>query len=612
MILPLEWTIKTCLIAATAFGVSLLLRRFSAAIRHLVWAAAFCAIVLLPLCSRLIPFSLPSKIPAPITRVLVPPQPSRSIGPADSLRSLESPAPFLRLRAIALALRWPALIWLAGCLVSAVVLVVGSVRLAWTAHRSTPFLDARWARAGSELSGAFGLKRSVRLLQSSNSSMPVTWGLLRPRVLLPANAQNWPDTHIRAVLTHEFAHIRRYDWGIQMLAEIVRAVYWFNPLLWIASTRLRQEGEHACDDEVLRLGVDGTEYAGHILDIARMLKAKKGAWSPTIAMACPSNLERRFAAMVHPSLDRRAVTRNMFLVTALLALLIVVPLAAVRAQIVPGAVRFSGNVYDAKGAAIPNARIILTRADDATQRAAAESNRAGVFEFPKLAPGHYSVDIIGRGFAPLHINDIEVDATRNTPLNAMLPAENSIAANPSEPAKSRPGPRGSGPTHQAQEYRMGDIKFMGNKAINTAQVRLALAQTPGQVYSEDRLRLGFEALKKLYGNIGYINFTAEPRFDFDEPQKIVNLTVEIAEDRQFTVNRINFTGDTQTRDDVIRREILLKEGDVFNASLWDHSLDRLNQLGYVDQIKNEDASFKLSPTEPTVDITLTIREKNRN
>jgi beta-lactamase regulating signal transducer with metallopeptidase domain len=606
MILPLEWTIKTCLIAIIAFGVSLSLRRFSAAIRHLVWAAAFCAIVLLPLCSRLIPASLHSNIPAMITRVLLPQQPARPIGPADSSASIAQSTP-----TVFVALRWPALIWLAGCLVSALVLLIGSIRLAWTAYRSTPFLDARWAGAGSELSATFGLKRSVRLLQNSTASMPVTWGLFRPRVLLPLNAQNWPDTHIRAVLSHEFAHIRRCDWVIQMLAEIVRAAYWFNPLLWIASDRLRQESEHACDDEVLRLGFDGTEYAAHILDIARMLKARNRAWSPTIAMACPSNLERRFAAMVHPSLDRRSVTRNMLLVTALLALLIVVPIAAVRAQIVPGSARFSGNVYDAKGAAIPNARIVLTRLDDATQQIAAESNRAGLFEFPKLKPGHYSVDISSRGFAPLHINDIDIDAARNTPLNAMLPGENNTAANPSE-AKPRPGPRASGPMHQDQEYRIGDIKFVGNKAVSAAEVRLALAQTPGQVYSEDRLRLGFEALKRVYGNIGYVNFTAEPRFDFDEPQKIVNLTIEIAEDRQFTVNLINFTGNTRTRDDVIRREILIKEGDVFNASLWDRSLDRLNQLGYVDQIKNEDASFKLFPTEPTVDITLTIREKNRN
>src|SRR5262249_7960192 len=118
-----------------------------------------------------------------------------------------------------------------------------------------------------------------------------------------------------------------------------------------------------------------------------------------------------------------------------------------------------------------------------------------------------------------------------------------------------------------------------------------------RIYSEDRLRLGFEALKRIYGNAGYLNFTAEPRFDFDEPQKIVNLAIQVDEDRQFSVNRINFTRNTRTRDDVIRQEILIKEGEIFNASLWDRSLDRLNQLGYVDQIKNEDVSFKLSPTD---------------
>jgi len=398
MILPLDWTIKTCLIAVIALGASLLLRRSSAAIRHLVWSAAFCTMVLLPLCSLLIPSSWHSNLPAPITRVLAPPEQHYSV-PTGSAQSSTLPGSFLRLRAIALALRafipsiatlpWPSLIWPAGCLASAAVLLVGSVRLAWTAHRSAPFRDARWARASSELSSAFGLKRPVRLLQSSDASMPVTWGLFRPRVLLPANAQNWSDKQILAVLSHEFAHIRRHDWGVQMLAEIVRAVYWFNPLLWIACNRLRQEGEHACDDEVLHLGVDGTEYAAHILDVARMLKASRRTWSPTLAMARPSNLERRFAATVHPSLDRRIVTRSTFLVTALLALFVVLPLAAVRAQIAPGSISFSGKVYDENGAAIPYATIILTRVDDETQKTAATSNRTGLFEFSKLSAGHY-------------------------------------------------------------------------------------------------------------------------------------------------------------------------------------------------------------------------------
>jgi hypothetical protein len=396
-----------------------------------------------------------------------------------------------------------------------------------------------------------------------------------------------------------------------MLAEIVRAVYWFIPLVWIACNRLRQEGEHACDDAVLLLGVDGTEYAASILDVARMLKASKRTWSPALPMARPSNLERRFAAMVNPSLDRRSVTRNAFLVTALSALFIVLPLAALRAQMVPSSISFSGNVYDANGTAIPNGTIILTRIDDANQRITTTSSSTGRFEFSKLATGHYRVDITCEGFAALHIDDIDIEAAQNTPLNAMLPVQSSIAA--SRPERPRAGPRGSGPaSNPGQQYRIGGIKVTGAEAVNETQIVLALGLVPGQVYNEDRLRKGFDDLKKIYGSRGYVNFVPIPAFDFDEQQKVVNLTINIDEDRQFIVNRINFTGNTTTRDEVIRREIIVKEGQVFNSSPWDLSLSRLNQLGYLDEIKNEDVEIRPSPTEPTLDINLKVREKGRN
>jgi beta-lactamase regulating signal transducer with metallopeptidase domain len=608
MILLLEWTIKTCVIVAIAFGASLSTRRSSAAIRHLVWATAFCTIILLPLCTLLIPSSLHSNLPAPITRIMTP-RANLQSSPIASADPLAVRATSVHTDIIPLS--WPALIWLVGCLASAAILVAGSLRLAWTSHVSTHFLDPRWTRASSELSRAFGLKRPVRLLQGSSASMPVTWGLLRPRVLLPANAENWSDKHIRVVLSHEFAHIHRHDWGAQMLAEIVRAVYWFIPLVWIACNRLRQEGEHACDDAVLLLGVDGTEYAASILDVARMLKASKRTWSPALPMARPSNLERRFAAMVNPSLDRRSVTRNAFLVTALSALFIVLPLAALRAQMVPSSISFSGNVYDANGTAIPNGTIILTRIDDANQRITTTSSSTGRFEFSKLATGHYRVDITCEGFAALHIDDIDIEAAQNTPLNAMLPVQSSIAA--SRPERPRAGPRGSGPaSNPGQQYRIGGIKVTGAEAVNETQIVLALGLVPGQVYNEDRLRKGFDDLKKIYGSRGYVNFVPIPAFDFDEQQKVVNLTINIDEDRQFIVNRINFTGNTTTRDEVIRREIIVKEGQVFNSSLWDLSLSRLNQLGYLDEIKNEDVEIRPSPTEPTLDINLKVREKGRN
>jgi len=162
------------------------------------------------------------------------------------------------------------------------------------------------------------------------------------------------------------------------------------------------------------------------------------------------------------------------------------------------------------------------------------------------------------------------------------------------------------------QYRVGEVKVTGNKQFNELVIRAILGLVPGEIFNEERLRKSFDNLKKLYGSRGYINFTAVPLQDFDETKKIVNLTVNVDEDRQFYVNRIAFAGNTTTRDKVIRREVMVEEGNIFNSSLWDMSLQRLNQLGYFEEIKTEDAEVKPSPTEPQVDINLKVKEKGRN
>ena len=162
------------------------------------------------------------------------------------------------------------------------------------------------------------------------------------------------------------------------------------------------------------------------------------------------------------------------------------------------------------------------------------------------------------------------------------------------------------------QYKIGDVKITGAKEFEPAVIRAVLGLVPGQVFNESLLRKGFDNLKKLYGSRGYVNFTPVPVQDLDEDKKLVNLTVNVDEDRQFTVNRIAFTGNTTTRDKVIRREILVEEGQVFNSSLWDLSVLRLNQLGYFEEIKNEDAEIKPSTTDSNLDINLKLKEKGRN
>src|SRR5438045_5022285 len=135
--------------------------------------------------------------------------------------------------------------------------------------------------------------------------------------------------------------------------------------------------------------------------------------------------------------------------------------------------------------------------------------------------------------------------------------------------------------------------------------------TTGDVCSTDKLRKGIENMRKLYGEFGYIDFVPEPNFDIIPDSDQIDLTLTADEGRQFFIRRIDFSGNTTTRDKVIRREILLDEGDMFNTKLWDYSVLRLNQLGYFEMLKKEDAA-DIKRTGNTVDITLKVKERGKN
>src|SRR5207247_5944181 len=132
------------------------------------------------------------------------------------------------------------LIWAAGSAIAFGMLVAGLGRLHWLAAHAREAADERWK----------SMLGPVRLLESDHPTLLVTWGSARPEIILPLSARQWSDERMRVVLWHELAHIQRGDWLVQMMAEVLRAVYWFNPLIWIACGRLRFESEQACDDAV--------------------------------------------------------------------------------------------------------------------------------------------------------------------------------------------------------------------------------------------------------------------------------------------------------------------------------------------------------------------------
>ena len=152
-------------------------------------------------------------------------------------------------------------------------------------------------------------KRLVSVRLSNAVTVPMVWGLFRPVILLPADAEDWQPERRRAVLLHELAHIQRQDWLIQIIAQITCAVYWFNPFVWLAARQLRVEAERACDDHVLNAGYQSTDYAQHLLDIVRNVKALRSVSRATVAMVRQSKIEGRLRTILAEHRNRRPVTK---------------------------------------------------------------------------------------------------------------------------------------------------------------------------------------------------------------------------------------------------------------------------------------------------------------
>ena len=173
------------------------------------------------------------------------------------------------------------------------------------------------------------------------------------------------------------------------------------------------------------------------------------------------------------------------------------------------------------------------------------------------------------------------------------------------------------PIDEGRQYRAADIKVEDNTEFTADEIKSVLNIKAGDVikgYSV--VNKGIENLKKLYGSRGYIQFNSYPNLDFhddpNDPAKgTADITFVVEEGKQYSLRRLEFIGNTFTRDNVLRREVLLNEGERYNENLWDLSLLRLNQLGYFDQVKKEDATINTNEKEGQVDITVKVQEKGR-
>ncbi len=169
------------------------------------------------------------------------------------------------------------------------------------------------------------------------------------------------------------------------------------------------------------------------------------------------------------------------------------------------------------------------------------------------------------------------------------------------------------PVEEGVQYHLGAVHIRGNTLFPKEEaLKSILGMKTGDVFSLGKVRKAMETYTKLYGQFGYINFTPSPDIEPDNRRKIINLTLEFDEGTQFFVHRIEFSGNTKTRDKVIRRELLTTEGTIFSTQLWDYSILKMNQLGFFDEIKKEDYDIKQNEKDKTVDILVKVKEKGKN
>ena len=360
-----ETAVRSTALLGIAALLTLVLCRRSAAIRHLVWGLALAGVLILPLAGAVLP-----GVPVPVPQALADALPASPVATADVAPTRESlplapPAtdPRVGMRysaasgtatnaadaaparlapaaespavggspppesaaasatAASAAIPWgPVLltIWTIGAAAFAAWVLASVRNTRRLAADAADVTSPEWLDLLREILAHLGIRSPVRLLQSKRALTPMTWGWRRPVVVVPAAASGWSRERRSVVLRHELAHVRRGDFVTQMLARSVCALYWFNPAVWFAVYRLRVERERACDDEVLRLGTRASDYANHLLDIARERHAPGLRASAAVEMAQRSQLEGRMRAILDPRVRRTATRSSTVLATAVL------------------------------------------------------------------------------------------------------------------------------------------------------------------------------------------------------------------------------------------------------------------------------------------------------
>ncbi|MCA9255607.1 MAG: M56 family metallopeptidase, partial [Phycisphaerales bacterium] len=205
------------------------------------------------------------------------------------------------------AVNWSVLavgVWITGTIAGLLWLLLGTFRVNRWLRLGQQVEEADALRVVRQVSQGLGLRRQIRLIETDAIDSPITWGELRPIVMLPSSWRDWPIDRLRIVLLHELTHVRRHDWLVQMCARLACVVHWFNPLVWFVGRRLEEVRELACDDDVVRIGTRPSTYAETLLDIATRMRRRPMVAAVALNMAARTRLEGRLISILGASAGR--------------------------------------------------------------------------------------------------------------------------------------------------------------------------------------------------------------------------------------------------------------------------------------------------------------------
>ena len=318
--------VKTTLVLVNVSIATALMRRSSAASRHVVWTSGLLAVLFLPLAIALLP-----TLPLPLLRPTIADTmlaanlvvPEVQVFEAVPAPPVPGPSRDVNHRATAAAagsarsLPWIEILWSVGAAIVLSRTVFGLWLRSRLQRRCTLATDERIAQIAATAAAAMRIRRHVAILVAPTEMMPATWGLRRPKLLLPPSASSWTDERLRVVLIHELAHVMRFDVVSATVARAATLLAWWNPLVWFATSRAQLERERACDDTVLRAGITASSYADELVTIAQTLPSPF-AHRLALAMARPNKLGARVSSILDTSRRRTGTSHTVAIATSVL------------------------------------------------------------------------------------------------------------------------------------------------------------------------------------------------------------------------------------------------------------------------------------------------------